>query len=107
MSKTTLSAVKSEIRKLEIEVSDVSSLMAEVDKQIKNAMDDIVGASAQESIKQIKAEFDYNFKKGICELSGAADRLSAGYNCIGAQADAANQFLKQADDIRGNLGKYE
>ena len=104
MSKSTVSALKGEISKLEREAGAVSSSMSDVEKQIWSAMNDTVGQSAQESIKKIKTDFDYNMNKGAKALKDVADKISAGYDHLAAQANAANNLIHQAEDIKKGLG---
>ena len=107
MSLSTVCAFMGEIKTLRSEINDISSLMSDTDKQIRFAMDDVVGLSAEESIKKIKAEFDHNFAKGIECLQDTADRISAGYNRIQSESDDAYSLIMQAESIKGALGKYE
>ena len=104
MSKSTVSALKGEINKLEKEAGSVSSKMSDVEKQIWSAMNDTVGQSAQESIKKIKTNFNYNYDKGTKCLKGVADKISVGYDHLKGHADAASTLIRQAEDIKKGLG---
>ena len=104
MSKSTVSALKGEISKLSSQAGAVSSCMTDVEKQLWSAMNDTVGQSAQESIRKIRTDFNYNMDKGAKALKDVADKISAGYDHLSSQANAALSLIHQAEDIKKGLG---
>ena len=78
--------------------------MTDVEKQLWSAMNDTVGQSAQESIRKIRTDFNYNMDKGAKALKDVADKISAGYDHLSAHANHANLFIQQAEDIKKGLG---
>ena len=104
MSKSTVSALKGEISKLSSQAGAVSSKMTDVEKQLWSAMNDTVGQSAQESIRKIRTDFNYNMDKGSKAIKDVADKISAGYDHVSAHVNAALSLIRQAEDIKRGLG---
>ncbi len=104
MSKSSVSALKSQANSLERTVNSCSSIMGEINGKILTAMNDTVGQSASESIKSIKTSFDYSYDKGLKAIKAVADEISRGYDRIKSMGDGASALIRQAEEIKGGLG---
>lgn len=104
MSKSSVSALKSQVNSLEKTVNSCSSAMGEINGKIYSAMNDTVGQSASESIKSIKTSFDYSYDKGLKAIKTVADEMSRGYDQIKIFGENAASLIRQAEDLKGGLG---
>ena len=105
MSKSTLSALKSEINRETRSLSATSSTLKGLEKSISNAMDDRVGRSAMESISGIESSFYYNLEKGYKSASNAVSYLDNGYNKLDSLLSQGEKYLSQARAIVKGIGE--
>jgi hypothetical protein len=91
MSKSTLAALKSELKtNFDIALKAENDLKY-LDKSICNAMEDRVGQSARDSLAGIRDHFSFNSHEGLKSVEKATVALCHGYSNtdeISAKADA-------------------
>ncbi|MBQ8408361.1 MAG: hypothetical protein IJY39_05795 [Clostridia bacterium] len=105
MSKSTISALKTEIRAEFDAARKAEDDLKHLDRSIGNAMDDRVGQSARESLSGILNRFSLNIDQGLQSVDRATGALDRGYaraDGISAQAEA---ILSRARSIVKELGE--
>ena len=105
MSKSTLSALKSEINTESKYLSSTCSTLKSLEKSIIDAMDDRVGYSARESISAIESNFYSNMEKGFKSANNAVSALDNGYNKLSSLKSQGESYLSQARAIVKGLGE--
>lgn len=107
MSKSTLSQLKSEIRREAGSAHSAGSSLTGLEKSISGAMDDSVGNSAGESIKSIYSAFSYGADRFFKSANSAAAALDKGYSRMDALISQGENHLSQAKAIVEAIGDYE
>ena len=105
MSKSTLSALKSEINAESKYLSSTCQTLKGLERSISNAMDDRVGHSARESIAAIENGLRYNMEKGYKSANNAASALDVGYDRMASFKSRGEAYLSQARVAVKELGE--
>ena len=105
MSKSTLSALKSEL-KIEYDIAyKAENDLKHLDKLIYNAMEDRVGRSARESLASIRDRFACNINEGLKSVEKATVALDRGYSKIDEASAKTDAILRRARYIVKELDK--
>ena len=105
MSKSTLSALKSEINTESKKTDSTILSLTDLDRSISRAMEDRVGNSARESIKCICNAISYNADKLFSAANGAVSYMENGFTNIGNQLSESKRQLSLAKSIVNGLGE--
>ena len=105
MSKSTLSAFKSEINTESKKTDSTISSLTDLDRSISRSMEDRVGNSARESIECIYNAISYNADKLFSAANGAVSSMEKGYSDIGNRLSESKRQLSLAKSIVNGLGE--
>lgn len=105
MSKSTLSALKSEIKMEAGSADKAGSSLKGLEKSVSNAMDDRVGNSARESLDGIYNAFSYNADQLFKGASNAVSALERGYGKLDSLVAQGQKHLSQAKSIVREIGE--
>ncbi len=106
MSKSTLAALKSELKTNFDMALKAENDLKYLDKSICNAMEDRVGQRARDSLAGIRDRFSFNIDEGLKSVEKASAALDRGYSKtdeISAKADAilyrARHTVKELGEV--------
>ena len=104
MSKSSLATLKSEINRESRSVNSAQSSLNDVIKDVGSAMNDRVGASAQESLRSINRTFTYHYDLAYKNANEAATSLERGYSELSSSLSEAKAILSSAEKLFKELG---
>lgn len=105
MSKNSLLSLKSQIDGLEKSANSCHGTMSEAENKLIYYMNDVVGQSAQESMRSIKQTFSYNMDKSVKTSKNTVNEMVKAYDEIKRYSDETESLLRQAEQIKAGLGK--
>ncbi len=104
MSKSSLSALKSEINMEMKSANSVISDLKGLEGSVYKAMEDRVGRSAMESVSSIQRTLSYGVENGYKSANNAVNAMERGYGKIDVLSGQGDKLLNEAKAILKELG---